>query len=289
MPANEPYDIDLYRRRIEQATAQIAGIMKKVPDMMIVLGSGLGSLANRIESPVTLPYHGISGFPAATVPGHAGELILGDWQGHYVVAMKGRFHAYEGHCAADLVLPVRVMQKLGVPAIILTNAAGGINPDMKPGNLMLIRDHIGLWAESPLRGQNLDEFGPRFPDQSRVYDRELGDLTLNCARELNTPVFEGIYAYCRGPQFETPAEIRLLRLLGASAAGMSTVPEAIAASHGGMRVLAISCITNLAAGISDQPLSHKEVLEVGAKAERSTIELLSRIIGRWPDMNTRSV
>jgi purine-nucleoside phosphorylase len=194
--------------------------------------------------------------------------------------MQGRFHYYEGHSIDDIVLPIRVMQKIGVPNLILTNAAGGINIDMKPGNLMLIRDHISFWAESPLHGPNLDEFGPRFPDMTRIYDQTLADLAVQCARELELTLYEGVYAYCRGPQFETPAEIRMLRLMGASAAGMSTVHEAIAAAHGGMRTLALSCITNLAAGILDQPLSHREVLEVGASAESRSIGLLSLIISR---------
>jgi purine-nucleoside phosphorylase len=273
-------NLDSYRQRIAASASRIAAVMERVPDFLIILGSGLGNLANQVERPICLPYEKIEGFPQATVPGHAGQLILGEWCGQYAAVMKGRFHAYEGHSPADLVLPVRVMQKLGVKHLILTNAAGGIDAGMKPGNLMLIRDHISLWADSPLRGQNLDEFGSRFPDQTRVYDRELARIAIDCAQEIGMTLYEGIYAYCRGPQFETPAEIRLLRLLGASAAGMSTVPEAIAASHGGMRVLALSCITNLAAGILDQPLSHQEVLEVGARAEQGTIRLLSMIISK---------
>ncbi len=288
MSGNLPFDIDNYRWRIEKAAEQISAVMEKVPDVLIILGSGLGSLADQVERPITLPYAHIEGFPETTVPGHAGQLVLGEWGGRYVAVMKGRFHFYEGHASHDIVLPIRVMQKLGVPGLILTNAAGGINTDMQPGNLMLIRDHISFWNDSPLRGYNLGEFGPRFPDQTRVYDRELCEITVQCAKELDMPLYEGVYAYCRGPQFETAAEIRMLRMLGANAAGMSTVPEAIVAAHGGMRTLALSCITNLAAGILDQPLNHSEVLEVGARAENRTIKLLSLIISRLPDMKPRS-
>lgn len=281
--------LEQYRERIDLIVSQIRPQMKSIPDLLIILGSGLGSLADQVENAVTIPYSEIIGFPETTVPGHAGRLVIGEWSGKQVAVMQGRFHYYEGHPITDTVLPIRVMQKIGVPGLILTNAAGGINVDMKPGNLMLIRDHISFWAESPLRGPNLDEFGPRFPDQTRVYDREMAKLAIQCAQELDMPLYEGVYAYCRGPQFESPAEIRMLRSLGATAAGMSTVPEAIVAAHGGMRTLAISCITNLAAGILDQPLNHKEVLEVGAQAESGTIRLLSRIISQLPDLRTRSI
>lgn len=277
-------DIDQYRQRIERATTQINRSLATVPEILLVLGSGLGSLADQVENAVALAYSEIDGFPRATAPGHSGELILGYWQDRQVAVMKGRFHAYEGHPTADLVLPIRVMQKLGVPGLVLTNAAGGMDPAFTPGDLMLIRDHIGLWADSPLKGLNLDEFGPRFPDQTMVYDRELGDLALRCAQELDITLHEGIYAYCGGPQYETPAEIRLLRMLGVSAVGMSTVQEAIAATHGGMRTLAISCITNFAAGIQGQPLNHQDVLKVGASAENKIIQLLSRIFARMPDL-----
>ena len=277
-------DIDQYRRRIERAAAQINRSLTTVPEFLLILGSGLGSLANQVEDAVVLAYSAIDGFPQATSPGHEGELILGWWQDRQVAVMKGRFHVYEGHSTADLVLPIRVMQKLGVPGLVLTNAAGGMDSAFTPGDLMLIRDHIGLWADSPLKGLNLDEFGPRFPDQTTVYDREWGDLALSCARELGITLHEGIYAYCSGPQYETPAEIRLLRMLGATAVGMSTVQEAIVAAHGGMRTLAISCITNFAAGIQGKPLSHQDVLTVGAQTENKIVQLLSRIFARMPDL-----
>ena len=273
-------DANRYRQRIRQVANTIlhSGAIK--PEILLILGSGLGGLADQVEDPVILHYDSIPDFPTATAPGHAGRLLIGKWSGHQIAVMQGRFHHYEGLAMEDVVLPIRVMQQLGVKRLLLTNAAGGIRKEMKPGNLMLIRDHISLWAESPLRGMNLDEFGPRFPDQSQVYDRNWGDQAVQCAQELGMTLHEGVYACMRGPQYETPAEIRMLRLIGASAVGMSTVPEAIVAAHGGMKVLALSCITNMAAGMLDQPLNHLEVLEVGLQAADQTIALLSAILNR---------
>ncbi len=266
--------------KIEQAAGAVRHVLKTTPDVLLVLGSGLGALAGQVESPQILPYDEIPGFPRATVPGHAGRLVMGRWSGRQVAVMQGRFHYYEGHPMHDVVLPVRVMQHLGVPRLLLTNAAGGVNQVFRPGDLMLIKDHIGLLAESPLRGANLDRFGPRFPDQSHVYDPDWQQLALRCAAGLDIALHRGVYCWCRGPQFETPAEIRALAALGADAVGMSTVPEAIAAVHGGMKVLGLSCITNMAAGILDQPLTHEEVMQVGAQAADKTIRLLSEILSR---------
>jgi purine-nucleoside phosphorylase len=272
-----------YRRRIAQAVEKIRAFYPDVPAVLIILGSGLGSMANKVSEPKILSYHDIPGFPEATVTGHVGQMVFGKWGERTVAVMQGRFHAYEGHPPEDIVLPIRVMQAMKVPFLLMTNAAGGLDPQMTPGDLMLIRDHVGFWASSPLQGLNLDEFGPRFPDQSHVYDPQLADLAFFCARELGIPLHEGVYAYCRGPQFETPAEICLLKALGVSAVGMSTVPEAIAAAHGGMRTLAISCITNMAAGILDQPLSHEEVLDVGQKVAGTVISFISRILDQIPE------
>ncbi|MEA4888226.1 MAG: purine-nucleoside phosphorylase [Clostridiaceae bacterium] len=269
-----------YQSSIGQAAAYIRKQRAETPEILLVLGSGLGDLADQVEQPVVLPYAEIPGFPRTTVPGHSGHLLLGTWHGRSIAVMQGRFHFYEGHDMKTVVMPIRVMQQLGVRGLILTNAAGGVCQDMRPGDLMLIRDHISLWAESPLRGPNLDEYGSRFPDQSSVYDPAWADLAAACAKESGLTLHQGVYAYTRGPQFETPAEIRLLRLLGASAVGMSTVPEAIAAVHGGMRVLAISCITNLAAGILNRPLNHQEVIAVGKQAAAGTIRLLTAILER---------
>ncbi len=252
--------------------------IKEKPVLMIVLGSGLGQLADTVSDAISVPYSEISGFPDVTVPGHVGRLVFGRWEQLPVVVMQGRFHYYEGHQMADVVRPIRVMRRLGVERLLLTNAAGGLDEDMKPGQLMLISDHLGFNCEPPLRGENLDTFGPRFADQSQVYDRDWRNQAKQCAEKNGIPVREGIYCYSKGPQFETPAEIRALRVLGANAVGMSTVPEAIVASHAGMKVMGISCITNMAAGILDQPLSHDEVMEVGAQAADRTIALLSSIV-----------
>ncbi|MHB8964194.1 MAG: purine-nucleoside phosphorylase, partial [Saccharofermentanales bacterium] len=210
-----------------------------------------------------------------TVIGHEGLMIFGDISGIPVMLLKGRFHYYEGHPIESVVFPVRVMRELGVKTVILTNAAGGINKNYKPGDLMILSDHIGLFCESALRGENMDEYGPRFPDQSYVYTWK---KALEYADEMKIPAHAGVYCYCKGPMYETPAEIRLLAALGADAVGMSTVPEAIVAVHGGMRVIGISTITNFAAGILDQPLSHTEVLEVGLKASEGLKKLVIRII-----------
>lgn len=268
--------------QIEAAAALVREAAAVRPELLLVLGSGLGSLAEQVEDPVAIPYTDLPGFAGPSVQGHQGRLILGRWSGRSVAVMQGRLHYYEGHAMRAIVLPIRVLRQAGVRRLILTNAAGGIRPDMKPGDLMLIKDHIGLFAESPLRGLNLDAFGPRFPDQSRIYDPAWLALAQRCATELDLRLQTGVYAWCRGPQYETPAEIRLLAKLGADAVGMSTVPEAIAATHGGMKVLAISCITNMAAGILDVPLSHEDVVTVGDQAAAQTIQLLSAILRQTP-------
>lgn len=269
-----------YLEMIKDAAKYISGKVSQKPEWLIVLGSGLGILAEQVENPQIIPYGQIPGFPESTVQGHAGQLVFGQLSGHSVVIMQGRLHYYEGHDIAEIVFPVRVMQEIGIDKLFLTNAAGGIGNGYAPGDLMLITDHIGLWADSPLRGPNLERFGSRFIDQSEVYSKNFRDIALECAEDLGIKLHKGIYAYCKGPQFETPAEIRLLRLLGATAVGMSTVPEAVTASHGGMRIIAISCITNLAAGLSSSPLSHEEVMVTGAAAANNTSELIKEIINR---------
>lgn len=271
-------NIDKYRQDIKAAADVIRTRFNDSIDWLLVLGSGLGQLADGIEDPVIINYSDLPGFPQSTVPGHAGRFIIGRWSGHNVAVMQGRFHYYEGYDIAETVLPIRAMQALGVKNLLLTNAAGGMADGMRPGDLMLITDHISLWAESPLRGPNLDEFGSRFIDQTSVYDQEYRAIMKKQAIALGINIHEGVYSWCRGPQFETPAEIRLLKLVGASAAGMSTVPEAITAAHGGMRTVAVSCITNLAAGISGQKLSHEEVMETGAKAADATIALITSFL-----------
>lgn len=256
--------------------------VRETPRVALVLGSGLGALADTLQDRQTFPYEEIPGFPSTTVPGHSGTLIFGRLGDVPVVTMKGRFHHYEGHDMATVVFPLRVFARMGVRNLFLTNAAGGVNLQYKPGDLMVLSDHVGLWAESPLRGPNPDELGPRFPDMSGVYDPALARLATQTAARDGFSLQQGVYAYCRGPAFETPAEIRALRILGADAVGMSTVPEAVAARHMGMRVLAISCITNMAAGVLDQPLSHEEVMETGRMVEKRFSALVTGIVSSWP-------
>ena len=249
-------------------------------EIAIVLGSGLGEFGNELENPREMAYAEIPGFPLSTVPGHAGKLILGTLAGKRLLLMSGRFHSYEGYAMEDVTLPVRVMARLGVKTLILTNAAGGVNIDFRPGTLMMISDFINLSGKNPLTGQNLDAFGPRFPDMTHAYDRALREMTLHAARELDIDLRRGVYCWMNGPCYETPAEIRMARVLGADAVGMSTVPETIVARHCGIRVLGISCITNMAAGVKDQPISHEEVMEVGRQVRGEFTALLRCVIGK---------
>jgi len=237
-----------------------------VPKTAIVLGSGLGNYAEEIQVVYELPYEEIGGFPVSTVPGHAGRFIFGYIDGFPVVCMKGRVHYYEGYPIADVVLPIRLMRLLGAEILFLTNAAGGVNTSFHPGDLMLIKDQIALFAPNPLIGPNMDELGVRFPDMSNVYDNALQGLIRRTARENEIFLQEGVYAQLTGPSFESPAEIRMLRTLGCDAVGMSTAVEAIAANHMGMRICGISCISNLAAGMTLNPLSHTEVQEAADMA-----------------------
>ena len=232
------------------------------------------------EDALEIPYKDIPGFPVSTAPGHKGSLIVGKLSGKPVFMMNGRFHYYEGYPMETVTFYVRVMGRLGVKALLLTNASGGINLDMKVPELVAITDHISFHAESVLRGPNIEEFGTRFPDQCHVYDPELTDTLVNSARDLNIRISRGVYAYSKGPQYETPAEIRALRILGADCVGMSTVPEAIAASHMGIRVAAMSCITNMAAGISGNPLSEQEVLDNAALASENSCALVKEFVNR---------
>ena len=252
--------------------------MTNRPTVALVLGSGLGDYAEALEDAVKLPYSEIPGFPRSTVAGHAGMWCCGTLYGKRVVMMQGRFHYYEGYGMKDVTLPVRVMQKIGVKTLIVTNAAGGVNLGYHPGELMVIGDIFSMTAQNPLIGPNLDAFGPRFPDMSCAFDKELRALAHECANEQGFALREGVYAQMTGPTYETPAEIRMLRTLGADAVGMSTVPEVIVARHGGMRVLGISCITNMAAGILDQPLNHAEVTETANRVKGQFKNLLDRII-----------
>ena len=264
-------------KRIDEAAAKVLAVCGKA-DIGVILGSGLGDYAEALEDAVKLPYSEIPGFPRSTVAGHAGMWCCGTLYGKRVVMMQGRFHYYEGYGMKDVTLPVRVMQKIGVKTLIVTNAAGGVNLGYHPGELMVIGDMFSMTAQNPLIGPNLDAFGPRFPDMSCAFDKELRALAHECANEQGFALREGVYAQMTGPTYETPAEIRMLRTLGADAVGMSTVPEVIVARHGGMRVLGISCITNMAAGILDQPLNHAEVTETANRVKGQFSNLLDRII-----------
>lgn len=264
-------------KRIDEAAAKVLAVCGKA-DIGVILGSGLGDYAEALEDAVKMPYSEIPGFPRSTVAGHAGMWCCGTLYGKRVVMMQGRFHYYEGYGMKDVTLPVRVMQKIGVKTLIVTNAAGGVNLGYHPGELMVIGDIFSMTAQNPLIGPNLDAFGPRFPDMSCAFDKELRALAHECANEQGFALREGVYAQMTGPTYETPAEIRMLRTLGADAVGMSTVPEVIVARHGGMRVLGISCITNMAAGILDQPLNHAEVTETANRVKGQFRSLLDGII-----------
>lgn len=252
-------------KRIDEAAAKVLAVCGKA-DIGVILGSGLGDYAEALEDAVKLPYSEIPGFPRSTVAGHAGMWCCGTLYGKRVVMMQGRFHYYEGYGMKDVTLPVRVMQKIGVKTLIVTNAAGGVNLGYHPGELMVIGDIFSMTAQNPLIGPNLDAFGPRFPDMSCAFDKELRALAHECANEQGFALREGVYAQMTGPTYETPAEIRMLRTLGADAVGMSTVPEVIAANHCGMKILGVSLVTNMAAGVLDQPLSGQEVIDAANAA-----------------------
>lgn len=250
------------------------------PSIGLILGSGLGSFADEILSPVKIKYENISGFSFSTVEGHAGQLVAGTLQGKSVIAMQGRLHYYEGYSLEDITLPIRVMKKLGVETIIITNAAGGVNRKFIPGDLMVISDHINFSALNPLRGKNIEGFGSRFPDMSTCYDPLLIGLVKKVAQSCNIQIQEGVYYFSAGPSFETPAEIRTLEMIGVDAVGMSTIPEVIVAVHSGLRVIGISCITNMAAGISEQKLSHAEVIETTTRVKEKFNTLLKELINQ---------
>jgi len=265
----------------------------RLVETVIVLGSGLGAFANELQNAVRIPYEEIPHFARSTVAGHAGQLVLGVIDGVSVAVQQGRFHYYEGYEMSQVIFPMRTFGVLGIKRVILTNAAGSTSTEMTPGSLMLINDHINLMGTNPLRGANNDRFGPRFPDMTEVYDRELQTIANEAANEIANERFDkgldekhtdflhrGVYCALSGPTYETPTEIHMYRLLGADAVGMSTVPEAIAARHMGMRVLGISCITNFAAGMTSEPINHEEVMETGARVAEIFKELLRRVLKR---------
>lgn len=264
--------------KINHCLEQIRSKTDFEPLMAVVLGSGLGGYASKMEVVCEIPYSEIDGFPVSTVQGHDGRFLFGYVEGVPIVAMKGRVHFYEGYAIDDVVLPIRTMGLLGAKYILLTNAAGGIDFDFEPGDLMLIEDHISSFIRSPLIGENIEELGVRFPDMSRVYDLKLCECIKRAASSEGIDIKEGTYLQTSGPQFETPTEIKMFRTLGASAVGMSTVVEAIAAHHMGLKVCGISCISNMAAGILDQPLTHSEVQITADKVAHKFERLVSGLI-----------
>ena len=268
---------------LKESAAYIKAIAGDIKfDIAMVLGSGLGDMAETLGEVIYIPYSEIPHFPVSTVPGHKGRLAIGLLEGKRVVCMQGRFHYYEGWTMQQCVYPIQVFKMLGINNLMLTNAAGGVNTAWQPGDLMVINDHIKVMGDSPMRGANCDELGPRFFDMSHVYEKELQKVAHSAAAKLGFSLRDGVYMLFGGPQFETPAEVRMARLLGADAVGMSTVPEAISASQMSMKVLGISCLTNMGAGILDQPLNHEEVLETGEKVKSRFQALVREIVSTWP-------
>lgn len=265
-------------KAILEAKEYITKMVNVQPELGLILGSGLGDLADEIKNPFTIPYADIPNFPISTVAGHAGELIIGALEGKIVMAMKGRFHYYEGYSIQDIILPVRVMKTLGVKTLIVTNACGGMNPDFHAGDLMLITDHINFMWSNPLIGPNLDEFGSRFPDISRAYTKELLDLGKQVASNLGIEVRSGVYCGISGPSFMTRSELRMLRQWGADAVGMSTIPEVIAAAHMSMDVLGVSCVTDMAIADELEPINHNIVMNMAKQAKPKFTKLLKGII-----------
>jgi len=269
-----------YYARVQQAVESLRGRIGEVPDVAVVLGSGLGDFASGLQHSTTIPYGDIPNWPASAVVGHAGTLVVGVIGGRRVAALAGRAHFYEGHSLQTAAFATRVLGALGVRTLVLTNAAGGINVAFKPGTLMVIDDHINLMGSSPLVGPNDDRFGPRFPDMTEAYSRRLREIAFEAARARGMGLAHGVYAAMHGPSYETPAEIRFLRTIGADAVGMSTVPETIVGRHMGMEILGISCITNPAAGVLPQPLVHDEVMEVARRVRGEFSALLEATIER---------
>jgi purine-nucleoside phosphorylase len=271
---------DQYQKQVKEAAEYIKRFVKERPKLGIVLGSGLGSVAAALTDPFTLPYKEIPHFPVSTAPGHKGELVFGRIGALQTLLMSGRLHAYEGFSMREIVFPIRVMQLLGTEMLFVTNASGGLNPDFELGVPMLITDHINFMGNNPLVGQNYDTWGPRFPDMSEVYDLELRKKAVEAARELGIKLQEGVYVAVTGPNFETPAELRMLRRLGADAVGMSTVPEVICAVHAGIRVLGVSAITDRAVAEDLEPLTAEQVLEIAEKTGHKIASIFLKITER---------
>lgn len=267
--------------QIRESVNYIESRSELTPEVGVVLGSGLGEFADTLEDKTIIPYGEIPHFKKVSVVGHAGRLVIGKTGGRAVAVMQGRYHFYEGHDISEVVFPIRVLCSLGIAKLLLTNAAGGINPMLEAGDLMILRDHINMMGVNPLRGENEDRLGPRFPDMSHVYCEELSGIIADGMRGMGMGVKKGVYLALTGPSYETPSEIKMLATWGADAVGMSTVPEAIVARHMGVSVAGISCVSNLAAGISKTPLSHEEVTETGNRVKGSFIKLLNTVIPKF--------
>ena len=274
--------------RVEQAIAAIRERSPLVPEVAVVAGSGLGRLGQMLGTPISIKTADLPGYPKSTVEGHSGRLLLGRLDGRPVVVLSGRVHAYEGYSLGETTIPVRVMARLGADTLVLTNSAGGIAEGFTPGDIMLIDDHLNLQIQSPLSGPNVGDWGPRFPDMTEVYDGDLRERCVEIAARRGVELRRGVYASLPGPQYETPAEVRMLRGLGADAVGMSTVPEAIVARHMQLRVLGLSLISNAAAGLGENPLSHDEVIEAGQAAGGTMAELIAAVIESLPPRDTTS-
>lgn len=269
--------------QIDDMAQKIRGTISTQPKIGMILGSGLGVLSEEVEDPTVISYQDIPEWPISTVEGHAGNLVIGELEGKDVLVMNGRIHYYEGYSMEQVTLPIRVMQRLGVEILIVTNAAGGINQSFVPGNPMLITDHfnlLGMAGPNPLRGPNMEAFGPRFPDMSQAYDRELADLARDVAAEEQITLYEGVYVCLAGPTFETPADLRFLDSAGVDAVGMSTVPEVIVANHGGQRVLGVSGITNKSSLHGEKVTTHEEVIETGKILAPKMVSLLKGVVHR---------
>lgn len=267
--------------KINESAAYIKAKLPYIPEIAVILGSGLGPIADEIQNPIVMDYKDIPNFRASTVAGHAGKLIAGEISGKKVLVMSGRFHYYEGNPMEIVTLPVRVFKKLGINSLIVTNAAGGVGDNVNPGSIMIINDHLSFCCPSPLLGPNLDEFGPRFKDMTEIYTKKRRILAHEVAASLGIDVCEGVYCYSKGPQYESPAEIRALKVLGADAVGMSTVPECIVARHCGMEILGFSVCTNKAAGLSAGELSHEEVSEIANQVSSKIVALVKGVIKAW--------
>lgn len=270
--------------KIIEAADYIISKINNIPRFGVVLGSGLGAFTDCLETKTEIEFGEIPHFPESTVEGHKGRLVIGNLEQVPVMALQGRFHYYEGYSMDQVVFPLRCMLYLKVENLIVTNAAGSVDTHYKTGELMLIKDHIKLFGDSPLRGPNIEAYGPRFNDMSAPYPKTIRDLARKCGQELGISLKEGVYFYMPGPSYETASEVRAIHILGANVVGMSTAPEVIVAAHGGMKILGISCITNMATGIADQLLGHDEVVKTGEQVGEKFIGLLQRIIPRWNEL-----